>query len=325
LILISAVLLIGGGDPAHGANVYLNELTARPLGFSEDVELYNAGPGSVNVGGWVIRGSKGTFIIPAPEWIPEGGYVSLDVGDIQGERGGVTTLIEISTDKGRFVEIGQDSVHYGQSGSAPLPPAGSSLARAPDAAAGTPPPPSPAGDGLVWTLALPTFGMANIVPAPLMGSSVLLNEFDPLPVGGLDLLELYNPTGMLIDITNWYLINGDSEMLLGGVIPPGQFLVIQTPPGFDLEEVDLLYLFQADNVRVDQLGFHEAPPLGAGECYARCPDGAGPNLGYDYLTSGGGDTFRPVECTLGASNNQACCPPSPAESATWSRLKGMFR
>ena len=206
-----------GSTSATGARVYLNELTMRPLGAPERVELHNAGPGSVDVGGWLIRGSKGTYTIPGPEIIPDGGYVMLTVGDLQGERGGVTTLIETVGDQ--RVPVGQDSVYYGQAGSAPLPPAGASLARAPDAALGTPPAPHPANDGLVWTIALsPTFGAVNVVPTPQMGSSILINEFDPGSTGGEDELELYNSGGTPVNIDEWYLINGDALMYLLDVV-----------------------------------------------------------------------------------------------------------
>lgn len=321
IALIAGLLLCG--SPALGANVYINELITRPLGASEEVELYNAGPGSIDVGGWIIRGSKASYTIPGPEIIPDGGYAALIVGDIQGERGGVTTLIETVGD-GR-VPVGQDSVYYGQAGSAPLPPAGTSLARAPDAALGTPPAPNPATDGLVWTIALfPTFGAVNVVPAPQMGSSILINEFHPGTAGGGDEVEFYNPSGSAVDIEGYYLVNGAAVMFLSGIVPAGGFLTITTGAGFDLEEVGLLYLFQSNEVRIDQLGFHDAPALGAGECYGRCCDGAPPYLGYDYLSSGGGDSFRPIECSLGSSNNPACGT-SPTERTTWGSLKGIYR
>lgn len=173
------------------AGVYINEVSLQPVGSSQTVELYNSGPGGIDVGGWEIRGSKGAYIIPAPEPIPAGGYVVLSVGNICSERGGVMALIDLVASNSPAA----DAVNYGQRGSAPLPPAGTSLARAPDASAGPPPAPDPAGDGLVWTIDLtPTFGGINDAPTPNPGSSAALNELDPRPIGGGDSVELYNPT-----------------------------------------------------------------------------------------------------------------------------------
>jgi hypothetical protein len=293
--------------PAWGANVYLNELTVRPQGVNELVELYNAETVSVDVGGWKIRGGKGTYIIPSPHVIPGGGYSALSVGDIQPERGGVTALIETIRRDGLRMDAGRDSVYYGRCGSAPLPPEGMSLVRAPDASFEDPPAPNPDTDGNIWTIALlPTFGMPNYVPQPQMGSSLVINEFHPGFEGGGDPIEFYNPTGGDIDLVGWYLINGATIMNLFGIVPAGGFFLAITDPGFDLEEVGLIYLFRADEVRVDQIAFHDAPELEEWECYGRCPDGAPPHLGYDYLSSGGGVSFWPLECTLGWSNAEAC-------------------
>jgi len=278
----------------------------------------------------VIRGNKGSYIIPSPSPIPDGGYLALSVGDIQEERGGVTSLIDLVKSASQANRSGADSVHYGQQGSAPLPPAGMSLSRAPDASAGAPPPPDPDLDGLVWTIdPTPTFGWANDAPQPQMGQPFLMNELNPGIPGGSDMIEFYNPSTMVIDAGGWVLMNGDSYLHLNGLVLPGDFLVMTTPAGFDLEEVGLLYLFRSDGVRVDQLGFHDAPPLGNGQCYARCPDGAPPYLGYDYAASGGGTTFLPLNCTYGAPNSQGCVGGAedgpPRKLIRWGRLKHEFR
>jgi hypothetical protein len=327
LLLLSAGILLAA--PASGA-VYLNELTVRPAGVSELVELYNSGPIPVDLGGWKIQGNKGTYVIPPPTPIGVGGYLFLSVGDIQDERGGVTSLIDQLGLGGERTQ--QDAVYYGQLGSAPLPPQGTSLARAPDASAGPPPPPGPNTDGLVWTIdPTPTFGAINDAPVPQMGYPVLINEFDPGPAGGRDPVELYNPTPFSVSVSGWLLCNGSGLMSLNGTVPALGFLQILTAPGFDVEDVGLLYLFDLHGTRVDQLGFHDAPPLGDGDCYGRCPDGAPPYLGYNYVSSGGGISFLPLPCTLGATNgadcNSAVEPPGPPGTAlgSWGRLKHRYR
>ena len=302
-------------------------MTVRPLGASDLVELCNTGPDSADVGGWEIRGDKGTYAIPAPTTIPPGGYVVIDVGDILRERGGVTSLIDVVKDAGRLLPVGRDSVHYGDSGSAPLPPAGMSLARAPDASAGIPPAPDPALDGLVWTIdPTPTFEAVNDAPAPQMGSGARLNELDLGEPGGEDPFEIFNPGPAGVNLGNWTLINGDGIVFLAGMVPPGGFHVLTTPPFFDLEQEGLLYLFRPDGVRVDQLGFHDAPPSEPGLCLSRCPDGSPPFLGYSYATSGGDSEFLPLPCTLGESNCSASpVEPRPEDAGSWGRLKHRFR
>jgi hypothetical protein len=50
-----------------------------------------------------------------------------------------------------------------------------------------------------------------------------------------------------------------------------------------------------------KLGLLGAPLLPV-PCIGRCPDGAGPSHGFNYPTSGGGDTWIPLTCTIGARN-----------------------
>lgn len=323
--VVSLVLVVGPlwATEVPNAQVYINELNCRPLGMSETVELYNAGSDSADVSGWTIQGSKGSYVIPSPSLIPPGGYVTFLVGDIQGERGGVTGLIDLVLDEPLLARTSVDEVSYGEDGSAPLPPEGMSLTRAPDGSAGTPPIPDPDFDGLVWSADLaPTFGLENNVPEPQMGSGVVINEIDFSNVGTGDLVELYNPDAVPVYLDGWFLINGDNVQFLNGSIPPGGFQIILTDPTFELEEIGLLYLFQADGTRIDQIGFHDGPDLEEGECFGRCPDGAEPFLGYTYLTSGGGETFFPMPCSLGQSNEP--CGVTPPARVTWGRLKRHF-
>lgn len=308
-------------------SVYLNELTVKG---PEMLELYNAGPDSAVIGGWEIE-ETGTFTIPAGTTMaPESYLVFTDLGGILNDFGGQVTMLDL-------LNAVQDGVSYGQVGAAPLPQPGTmlalpgpspvSLARAPDASAGTPPPPDPLQDGLVWTLDLsPTFGAINDAPEPQLGGRIVLNEIDPKPAHGQDLIELFNLTPVPVLVDGWFLTNGEQLMFLNGIVPPDGFFVIVTDPGFDAEVDGLLYLFDSSGVRVDQLGFWDAPPLGAIECYARCPDGAGPNTGFDWMTSGGDVTFLVLPCTLGATNSPGGqCLPTPISSKGWGALKAMYR
>ncbi|MBK8230805.1 MAG: lamin tail domain-containing protein [Candidatus Eisenbacteria bacterium] len=296
--------LLCGIVPSAGASVYLNEVTVRG---DEFVELYNRGPGPVVIAGWRVEGVPGgAFVFPAGTTIAAGGYLVFDTpGDIFAPAGGEVGLIDI-------FNVTRDRVFFGRLGSAPLPEeffpllatTGPSLARAPDAAFAVPPPPSPLGDGQVWTLDYtPTFGLVNDAPNPMPGRDVVLNELNLGPDGNPDEIELYNPTADPILIQNWFFTNGAERLFVSvGVLLPFDYAVVTLPPSFQLEAFGLLYLFSQDGTRVDQLGYHDGPPLLLGECYGRCPDGAGPNLGFDWPSSGGFFTFLVMPCTPGAPN-----------------------
>lgn len=304
-----AAAALGSGAPA-GAAVYLNELTVQG---DERVELYNNSGAPVNLGGWKIS-STGEYVLPPLTVIPANGYLVVDPpGDLILDSGTIAELID-------SVGETRDAVSFGQGGSAPLPPdlppgfargpGDVSLARAPDASLGSVPPPSPATDGLVWTLDLtPTFGAVNDAPVPSLGSTLRLNEFDPKPAGGLDMFELYNPSALPVLIAGWFVTNGDAFQVLGGSVPGGGHLSITTDPGFDIETYNLLYLFDAAGVRVDQAGFESppvmpasAPSLDSCQCYARYRDGTGPSLGYDWPSSGGESSLFRLRCTPGGAN-----------------------
>lgn len=283
------------------SQVYINELTVRG---NERVELVNTAADTVNVGGWKLQGGVGLYIIPSPTLIAPGAYIVLTVGNISVDTGGQTELIDT-------VGGTRDKVSYGQGGSAPLGEAAMmltsnvpTLVRAPDARLLPPQAPSPFADAKVWTLDYsPTLGGQNDAPVPLLGSSIVMNELDPKPHGGDDGIELFNPTQNSIGVNGWYITNGNERMTLSGGLPPFGFLTIMTPSGFDLEENGLVYLFRADGVRVDQIGFWDGPLLTGVQCYGRCPDGAGPSDGFNWSTSGGGVFFDVRFCSPGAPNH----------------------
>jgi hypothetical protein len=314
----------------------LNEIIVKG---AERVELHNSGPGIVDVNGWTVESGGGSHVLGGIAPLLPGSYEVIDVPG------------NIFTDNGGFIELlddgagSQDGVYYGQFGSAPLPPADGllaasvvapSLARAPDGSVySTPPPASPGTDGTIWTLDFsPTWGAVNDAPTPVPGSTVLLNEVDPKPAGGLDMVELYNPFAVAVAVDGWLLVNGAAVMSLSGSVPGGGFLAITTDPGFDVETEQLLYLFDGSGVRVDQLGFHlppvrGTPPLDVCQCHARFPDGAGPNLGYDWWSSGGFVTLFPLVCTPGSANQFVTdCGTVSVEARpteTWGRVKAMWR
>lgn len=327
--------VLSAAAPAHAA-VMLNEITVKG---SERVELYNSGPGVADVNGWTIQGDGGAFVINGADPMLPDSYQVFDLpGAILFDNGG---FIELLDDVG---PSGQDGVWYGQLGSAPLPPAAGlsaallvapSLARAPDGSAyGVPPTSAPGTDGLIWTIDFtPTFGAMNDAPAAALGASLLLNEADPKPVGG-DVVEIHNPSAVPVPLAGWILTNGEAIEALAGTVPGGGVLAITTGAGFDVEDTELLYLFDAGAVRVDQLGFHlppvrSEPTLDTCQCYVRFPDGSGPNLGYDWFSSGGWDTLLAAVCTPGLPNvDETSCDAvavGEGETSSWGNLKARYR
>jgi hypothetical protein len=328
-----AALAFSAGTAGAGT-IFLNEVTVQG---TETVELFNSGADSVDVNGWTLR-DDGAWLIQGAPKVPPEGYVVLETpGDVFGDQGGYIELL--------FGEP-QDGVRFGQSGSAPLPPAqtflraggGTSLARAPDGSNYSSPPPNGAAtDGDIWTLDLtPTFGSANDAPDPALGASLLLNELDPKPVGGGDTVELYNPSALGVSLTGWFLCNGDAFLGLSGSVPGGGHVAILTPAGFDVETNEVLYLFRDDEVRVDQIGLHLPPVAARGmptldfcQCFARFPDGSGPSNGWDWFSSGGGSTLFALLCTPGAANEYepscAVTGVDAPEYETWGRVKARWR
>jgi len=318
--------------PMAQASIFLNEISVQG---PESVELFNSGLLPVDVNGWTIE-AAGSYQIAGADAVPAGGYLVVQVpGDIFDDQGGFIELLDGVTP--------QDGVSYGQIGSAPLPPGDfglrggpTSLARAPDGSFfAMPPSNSPATDGQIWTIDLsPTFGAFNDAPNPSLGTSVVLNELDPKPVGGGDLVELFNPLAVPVDVTGWLLCNGDAFQSVTGMVPGGGFLAFATDPGFELEANEVVYLFRDDEVRVDQIGLHlppvaNVPFLEYCQCYARYVDGDGPDLGYDWFSSGGETALRRLVCTPGSSNQLVTSCQSTAAPAlrteSWGRAKSLWR
>jgi hypothetical protein len=320
------------------AKLLLNEITIQG---TEMVEIYNPGPGLEDPNGWTIQEGADSWVIVGADIMLPGEYQVIQLpGDVFGDQGGYIELFDAAP---------EDGAYCGQFGSAPLPPGGGfpfaggtpvTLARAPDASvySGTAPTPTPATDGDIWTIDVTsTLGAANDAPTPALGMSIFLNELDTKPVGGSDLVELYNPFAVGVSLSGWFLCNGDAFFSLSGTVPGGGFLALTTDPGFDLEEDELVYLFRNDEVRVDQIGLHQ-PPVVRGiptldfcQCFARYPDGSAPHNGYDWCTSGGDDTLLRLLCTLGAANQriitcETTSSPGPGpEAESWGGTKAKYR
>ena len=304
--------------------VFLNEFEVRGR---ERVEVFNSLPAPKSIAGWRLETNLGVFVFPSPTVVPGQGYLVVTLDGLLNDLGGEIAFIDIQSDL-------QDRVSWGQQGSAPLPPleflfAGGSeisVARAPDARTATPLPSTPETDGLYWNVdPTPTFGSMNDAPDVKVGTSILINEISLNQSS--DVIELYNPLPTGVSFDGWRVSNGFVTQMLFGSVPSGGFRVIPLSSSFDIDDTKLVYLFDRDWVRFDQIGLLNAPMAGhrgggGEECYARIPNGAGPNLGFDWRSSGGDVTLFLLPCTLGGSNNPVSgVPELPSGSESWGSLK----
>jgi hypothetical protein len=304
---LTAVLLLSvSWLPAlpAGAAVYINEFARGAI--NDQVEIYNSGPGSVDLTGWFLRnevndiqtlagtlGEDDHTSISKPNFVAEGGEIQLVDGALP-----------------------VDIVSFGYLGGAPLPPqiAGYSCARYSD---GT----STGDDAADWTLdASSTFNAPNDPPAPnLGGQPTNANEIGQDPGGPAPFaaaagcstiapaVEFYNSGVSSQSLTGWWITDGNVVHTLSGSVSPGGYLVVTSfPPGFCFEDTGVLYLFDAADVRVDQWGIAPTTIPSNAVSWQRVADGAGPKDGYNYATSGGGSTMFIVTETFGGPN-----PPSP--------------
>jgi len=296
-----AFVITGGPEEAE---ILINEFV--PKG-TEWIELYNYGASPVTMTGWYVQDGSGADNSISGVTIPAGGYYSWNTSLGLVSDG---DYIELYDGSGALI----DRVAYGNLGGCPVPhniPANLSACRAPNGS-------DTDDDARDWTLdRSSTRDAANDAPAPQLGSSLIINEIDPYPAANGDSLELYNPdpTGLPVDITDWWFSDGDGivDLPSGGTVPSLGWLVLvegsgDWPDGVcDFASGDVAYLFNASDVRVDQLGWY-------GEfndhSFQRCSDGAGPNDGYDWTSSGGDITLFDTAATWGASNN---CPYPEAE------------
>jgi hypothetical protein len=286
----------------------INEFTAKG---TEWIELHNTGGSPAKLIGWSVQDASGTDTAIDGVTIAGNGYYAWNTSLSLDNSG---SYIELYNGAAQLV----DRVGYGDEGACPLPPyvTGLSACRAPDGA-------DTDDDAADWTLdRTSTQGAANDAPAPNLGSSILINEIDPYPAAGGDSIEFYNPTGSVVPLAGWWMSDGDDIVdftaASGSVAPMGGWHVLDEGSGdwvtgnCDFSSTDVAYLFTDGGVRVEQLGW-------AGEyndyTFQRYPDGAGPNDGFDWATSGGWTTLFDDLATWGG-------PSIPVELASFAATPG---
>jgi len=274
-----------------GVHVVVNEFSTRGV---EWVELYNATPLTVDMGGWLLTSEYGglSHTFPAGHSLAPGStHLVLTGGNFLVDDGDVLHLYTAALEE-------QDRVGFGRRGGAPSPRVYESSARTPNGY-------DHDKDAWDWNLdSMPSPDAGNDAALVALGSSILINEINTTAPPAGEALEFYNPSGTGVSIDGWTIGDGDTRGFIpSGFVPPEGWLVINPKAyGVDFGEDDVAYLFMPDGKRVDQIGWAGTVESGT---FQRICDGEGPNNGYDWNSSGGGTTWYDLPDSLGASN---CAP-----------------
>ncbi|MDG2383827.1 MAG: lamin tail domain-containing protein [Pirellulaceae bacterium] len=203
-----------GGSPAATSRVLsgivINEVlsnTDDPAVQTDAIELYNPTASSVDISGWYLSDSADNllkFQIPVGTNLLAGGFITYDENDfsfaLNGNDGEAVWLVSSTTPGSVFGFV--DDVHFG----AAKP--GESFGRSPDAT------------GRLEPMTNLSLGSTN--PAPRVGPVVISevhynpgrpsNEataIDPnITSGDLEFVEIYNPTGTPLDLSQWRIRGG---------------------------------------------------------------------------------------------------------------------
>ena len=199
-----------GGTPGEASvgrtGVVVNEVLAHTdAPQSDSIELFNTTASSINVGGWYLSDAGSDLFkyqISAGTIIAAGGYLVFNESDFNVD----STGFALSGSQGDQVYLSrevagvvllEDDVEFGATFN------GESLGRLPD------------GTGRLNRLAEPSFGSANGIAnvGPLVISEVNYHPSDPtgdalaidptLTDDDLEFIEITNPSGSAIDLTDW--------------------------------------------------------------------------------------------------------------------------
>lgn len=303
-LCILLVLCVGSGlflNPVKAlsasiqpGDVVINEFSAKG---KEWVELYNSSDKTISLQGWYIDDKKcGKPSNPIGEitLVPGDYHVikAFDPGWSLNQLSGDGETIRLC--ESHHGEI--DRVAYGDQGGAPIAPKGSSTARTPNGY-------DTDDHARDWTIdPTPSKGKKNKVPPVALGASLRINEVNSYPPPLDDAIEFYNSFSEPVSIHGWMICDGDKWGIItsDAVVSPGGLLLIDPNDyGVSIKDEDVLYLFQPDGTRVDQIGFTYKDWE---RTFQRVPNGFGPNNGYDWDSSGGGNTWLYLSSSLGRFN-----------------------
>jgi len=244
-----------GQDPV---GVVINEVlshTDPPVVDSDSIELLNTTGSSIDIGGWYLSDSSNNLLkyeIPGGTMLAAGGYIMFDEDDfnptpltpgpndfaLSGTGGDDVWLVDPAGGSGTLLFV--DDVHFDAAFN------GESLGRVPDGS-----------DRLVPTASL-TLGSENSVArvGPLVISEVNYNPalptatdllIDPnLQSNDLEFIEVFNPTGQTVDLSNWRLRGGvDYNFLTGTTIGAGHALTVVSFDPSSVVNTDRVAAFRA--------------------------------------------------------------------------------
>lgn len=277
------------------SNIVVNEIIYDEIsGYSDRIELYNAGTSAADLTGWRISDDKRDRFgdVPAGTVLAPGEFAVLvtDVDFLFGLGKGDEVVL--------YDPSGAEVDAFAYLNTAPL----AAWARCPDGTDNW----APATEA--------TPGAANNCAPPVTPGTILINEVDSQPA---DWVEFYNPGTEPLDISGYEVRDNSDDhrwqFLPGTVITAGQFLVVDeatiglvdglqerfsAPIG--IGSADSIRLYDRDGTKIDDtLPWTAHAAIGgdfAAATLARCPDGVG--------------AFVLAHTTPGASNR--CVMPSIA-------------
>ena len=262
---IGSVSYLGspGAPDAESLGVVVNEVLAHtdpPLTPPDSIELFNTLSEPVDISGWYLSDSANQMLkyqIPNGTVLPAGGYVVFDEGDfnptplnpapnhfaLSSARGDDVWLVVAENGKPSLIA---DDVHFGAT------PNGESLGRLPN------------GTGILTPMSELSLGSVNSGPrvGPVIMSEVHYHPGSPafnaqildpsITSDDLEFIEVYNPTGLPVDLTDWRIRGGvDYDFIPGTQLASGSTIVVIPFNPDKPENVNRLAAFRAHH-RIDQ-------------------------------------------------------------------------
>ncbi len=169
-----------------------------------------------------------------------------------------------------------------------------------------------------------TPGDPNVGTAAAPGTKIFFTRVYAKGPPGVDAVEFFNPSSsQTFDFTNWYLSDGEALERIGvpntafGRMEPGQKTILrQGERGsftFGLDYDDVLYLYDDQLSRVEQIAWWRDDLAFPDACQTRVPETGGLHTGFSWITSGGLQNLNAGEIryTACAINAPAVDVPAP--------------
>ena len=234
--------------------VVINEIESNGGDPGDWVEIFNPTNASIDLTGWIIRDNDNTDshrkVLGAGSTIAAGGYlVVLTEEGTNGYGLGAADSVRLYNPFGVAVDKWGWTAH-----------ALTTLGRCPN------------GTGTFVVTTSSTKGAANDCSNPVKINEVESNGGTPV-----DWIELYNPSGRAMDLSNFVLKDNDDThsfaIPAGTTIGAGAFMTfdVDVTGGFGLGAADAARLYTPEGVLLDSYSW----TAHATTTYGRCPDGTG--------------------------------------------------